>query len=431
MSDTEGHDQTPDESTPPYPGWSPEQPQQHAQQPGWTQPGQPTGGWGTPQSPQQPGWGTPGQQQPPNQPPTPPPAPPPGPGAQQWNQPSAPASSWSTWRPPDPKPGVIPLRPLGVGEILDGAVTTIRKNLGAMLGLSAVVAVIVEVVSLGLIWFLIGDFFTGELLGPGMYIDPESVDSFVGKAFTAAGISLVIGVLAMTFLAGMLTVVVGRAVLGEHITVAQAWAMTKGRLPRLLGLLLLYTLIWAGPLIAGTLLALLFAVGGSDAGAGGMALLTVLVAVPLSIWLYVRFALSTPSLMLETTDVENGGSRPVTVMESLRRSSQLVKKSWWRMFGILILVTLIVWIVSSVVAVPFAIPSIVAEGGLDEPPTFISLTAGALGNIIATTLTAPFSAAATALLYIDRRIRREGLDLDLARAAGVELPGRYTTGGQH
>ena len=38
-----------------------------------------------------------------------------------------------------PKPGVIPLRPLGVGEILDGAISYIRANPGVTLGLSAVV----------------------------------------------------------------------------------------------------------------------------------------------------------------------------------------------------------------------------------------------------------------------------------------------------
>jgi hypothetical protein len=41
--------------------------------------------------------------------------------------------------------------------------------------------------------------------------------------------------------------------------------------------------------------------------------------------------------------------------------------------------------------------------------------------VVASAVTWPFTAVATALLYVDRRMRREALDLELARAAG------YTT----
>jgi hypothetical protein len=49
-------------------------------------------------------------------------------------------------RPPAPRPGIIPLRPVGVGEILDGAFTAVRRNLKATLGISAAVMVICSVV---------------------------------------------------------------------------------------------------------------------------------------------------------------------------------------------------------------------------------------------------------------------------------------------
>ena len=44
----------------------------------------------------------------------------------------------STCTPPAiaPKPGIVPLRPLGVGEILDGAFTSMRRYPKATLGLS-------------------------------------------------------------------------------------------------------------------------------------------------------------------------------------------------------------------------------------------------------------------------------------------------------
>ena len=40
------------------------------------------------------------------------------------------------------RPGIIPLRPLGLGDILDGAIKLIRFNPKAVLGLSAIAAVL-------------------------------------------------------------------------------------------------------------------------------------------------------------------------------------------------------------------------------------------------------------------------------------------------
>ena len=46
--------------------------------------------------------------------------------------------------------------------------------------------------------------------------------------------------------------------------------------------------------------------------------------------------------------------------------------------------------------------------------------------MIASAITYPIAAGVSVLLYIDQRIRREALDLELARAAGV--PGYETPG---
>jgi hypothetical protein len=295
-----------------------------------------------------------------------------------------------------------------------------------MLGLSALVAAVAQLVNLGLTWALLGEFLTTTVNTTSTTtLTPGEAADVLSDAAAVAAISIAVAVLATTFLTGMLTVVVGRAALGEHLTVAQAWRLAKGRLLRLLGLLILYTLIWAGGLVVAAILGL--AVGTSNTTAGvGLFVLLALASIPLAIWLYVRFALATPSLMLETTNRGNGGPRPVRIIESLRRSAHLVKHAWWRTFGILLLVIVIVYIVSAVIAVPFALPS--AFGNDFESLSFTDLLLGSLGNIVTMTITTPFAAAAAALVYVDRRIRREGLDLELARAAGVDLPGRSDGG---
>ena len=48
----------------------------------------------------------------------------------------------------------------------------------------------------------------------------------------------------------------------------------------------------------------------------------------------------------------------------------------------------------------------------------LPLLVTALGTVVASAVTWPFTAVATALVYVDRRMRREALDLELARAAG-------------
>ncbi|MFB7503638.1 hypothetical protein ACFC0P_08995, partial [Streptomyces broussonetiae] len=110
--------------------WSKEQPP----------PGQwsaPTGASGPHQAPPpSPGWG--GQQ---------PGAPGPGGYGAGYGRPGGYGAWGGGWGGPPSaaKPGVIPLRPLGVGEILDGAVSTMRAYWRTVLGISLIVALIMNV----------------------------------------------------------------------------------------------------------------------------------------------------------------------------------------------------------------------------------------------------------------------------------------------
>ncbi len=78
--------------------------------------------------------------------------------------------------PPAAKPGVIPLRPLGVGEILDGAVSTMRTYWRTVLGISLTVAVLTEIVVV-LLQGLVLDDATSEALN-----DPDATLSELGDA---------------------------------------------------------------------------------------------------------------------------------------------------------------------------------------------------------------------------------------------------------
>ncbi len=328
--------------------------------------------------------------------------------------------------PPAAKPGVIPLRPLGVGEILDGAVSTLRAHWRTVLGITITVSVISQICDI---------LVERYLLPTPPEVDPDadpsealrqSVDS-LQASLVAMGPSILIALVGTLFTTALLTMVISRSVLGRPVSLSEAWQEARPRLPQLLGLTLLLPLMSAGIMAVALVPGLL--IGG---GAGvALAVLGGLVAVPVILWLMVRFALASPALMLERQGV----------IQSLRRSAKLVQGAWWRTFGIIALTLLLTLLVSMIIAVPFSVIAFAVDGtgfgdlfsGTTPEFGWAFLIITGIGSVIASSITYPISAGVTVLLYIDQRIRREALDIELARAAGVsgygsEPPGTPTRG---
>lgn len=308
---------------------------------------------------------------------------------------------------------MIPLRPLGLGEILDGAVATMRTHWRAVLPITLVVATVVQVISVIVQKFMLGDlaFATDPNAGPD-----EIIDS-LGSTFAASAVVQLIQVLGTIVVTALLTMVFSRAVLGQQSSVSDAWREARPQLLRLIGLTLLMAL---GAILLGAVLIL----PGVLTESVGLAILGFAVWLPLLVWLGIKFTLASPALMLEKS----------TLFKAFTRSSKLVKDTWWRIFGITLLTVVIAFFISGMIVAPFQIMSLFAfGGGLDAMEdgsgmnSWGALIAPAIGLIIAQTIVMPFQSGVTVLLYVDQRIRREGLDLELARAAGLENYG--TTGG--
>ncbi|MGG7573481.1 hypothetical protein [Streptomyces sirii] len=340
----------------------------------------------------------------------------PGPGQQPpWG------GGWAA-TPPAAKPGVIPLRPLGIGEILDGAVSTMRAHWRTVLGISLVVAVVAQtaVTIVTGVWFQDGGRATtlsNDNVPPLRDTMRQLGDTLAGSAITS-----VIGLLATIIATGLLTMVVSRAVLGRPVTAGEAWRDARAQLPRLLGLLVLLpaivTAIFAVGVAPGVILA---ATGTPDIGLL-LAMLGGLAATVVSIWLWVRYSLASPALMLEKQGV----------IASMRRSAKLVRGSWWRVLGAQLLAYLLIAIVEFIIQIPATLIAFLIGGeslmswanGTSTSAGWSFLVVLGIGAVISSTITFPISAGVTALLYMDQRIRREALDLELARAAG--LPGYGT-----
>lgn len=311
---------------------------------------------------------------------------------------------------------MIPLRPLGVGEILDGAVSTMRTYWRTVLGISLTVAVVTQIAVILLQGLVLDDSASTDVLN-----DPNAtageLSRALGDTLLSSGVVVLIGLLGTIVATALLTSVTSRAVLGKSVTTAEAWRDARPRLPRLFALTFLLPLIAVAIITVGTLPGLLVAVAGSSSAGAALAVLGGLGAGVVALWLMIRFSLASPALMLEKQGV----------LKSMSRSAKLVRGSWWRVFGIQLLATIIANIVASIVVIPFAIIASALSGdgvagflGSSGSTGWTFLIVSGIGSVIGSMITFPISAGVTVLLYIDQRIRREALDLDLARAAGVQ-----------
>jgi hypothetical protein len=299
---------------------------------------------------------------------------------------------------------VIPLRPLGLGEILDGSFATIRRNPRATLGIAAIIMTISVIISVAVTRNLV------NVSSPGQNLTSQQAGHLLSQIFADAlpvlGVTVLLTIIVQAVLAGLLAPVIAREASGQRISAGDAWRAAAPRLPSVLLATLLVLLAGLGPLLVlGLILLIGFAASASPVIIVAIGVPGFLVAVVLSIWFSTMFSLVTPVVVLEH---ERPGA-------ALARSWRLVRRSFWRVFGILLLAGIIVAVAGSILQLPFLFLSTLFGGSA-------GFTAGtviaAIGTIAAGTVTRPISAAVTVLLYVDMRMRKEGLDLALRTAAG-------------
>jgi hypothetical protein len=314
---------------------------------------------------------------------------------------------------------VIPLRPLGLGEILDGAVTTMRTHWRTVLGISLVVAVLIQVIVILAQRFALDDAAANQVLNDPN-ATPAEIIRAMGDSLLSSGVVFVIASVGTVVATALLTTVTSRAVLGKSVTVGEAWRDARPQVLKLFGLVFLLLLICLGIVAVGALPGIIVAATGSPFGGVALAFLGSLAASVPALWLWIRFCLAPPALILEKQGIT----------KAMSRSGKLVRGSWWRIFGIQLLTGLITGLVSMVIVLPFLGIAMAFSGDgladfLNGTPelgwTYLIITG--IGSVIGSMITLPISAGVTVLLYIDQRIRREALDLELARAAGVPSHG--------
>lgn len=309
---------------------------------------------------------------------------------------------------PAHKPGAIALRPLTLGDLYDGAFKTIRANPGATVGSAALVSAVATAVPIALIALLSAVFDLGAWTG-GELTEVEVLEQ-VGALGTTL-LSALLSSLGLIFVTGMVAHVAMAAVVGQRLTLAQAWQATRGNRWRLVGLSALLSL--ATFVLGAAYLAAWFAVvlTGEVAPIVIWGVVTVPLFLCLIVWLYIRvYYLAVPPLMVEKPGI----------FGAIGRGYALTRGQFWRTLGIALLTSIVTGVASSVLSVPVAIVAAIMPLLVEGPSgIFLMLVLQGVGTTLATAFVAPFTACVVSLQYVDQRMRKEAYDVELLTRAGL------------
>lgn len=296
------------------------------------------------------------------------------------------------------KPGIIVLRPLGFGQILDGGIKALRHNPKVMIGLNGAVTLAATVAMFGLGFQYFSSAFSFDTSATSQAFSPGSI------------IGMVAGILVATLLLTMVTIIssvsVGRSVIGDVITPRDAWKQSMRRMPTVLAITLLMMLaivlayaVIVGLVIVSALVAPWLAIIVGLLGGLGL--------IVLFVWLGIKLSITLPASVLERLG-------PVA---SMRRSWRLTTGRFWMIFSVLLVATIITSFIQQAMSAPLGALMPLMFLNSDSPPAGLMLVLMAVASYVGMLLSTVFVASVTAVIYTDQRMRREGFDLVLAQAA--------------
>jgi hypothetical protein len=310
--------------------------------------------------------------------PPPPWGPPPGP---PYGPSYGPPYGQPGWGPPSPYPplpkagsartGPLPLHPMTLGDILDGAFKLLKANVRTIVLVAAVFLVPIN---------LVAGFFQRDLLGGYGFLqlanDPSLIDQANADPSNALLLSAVLAALASflitPFIGGAVSKIVAASYLGEEPEPGPVMRATARRFLALLGAFFFTLLL--------KLVGLLVCVVG--------------VLVPMTF-----FLVTTPAVMVEE----------LGPIQAMARSVTLVRTRFWPVMGIGVLSGLLASVLESILSWPFGL----AAGLIGFRWGWIL---AAIGEILPALVTMPLVAIVATLVYFDLRIRNEGFDLQMIAA---------------
>lgn len=269
-------------------------------------------------------------------------------------------------------------------ELLDELFRLYRRHFSLIISVALLVALP------GLVWQLItgtykltpstyANLFTTPAGGGPPTFSSQQLANLSGP-YLLAGLGLLV---LLPFSVGAVYRAVTDVALGRPATVASVLRETLARyfpLLGLIGLVIAIALVWGIALVIGLVLLVL----------PGLAVIC------LGVYLAVRLTLAVAAMMAED----------IGPIRGLGRSWNLVRGQWWRTFGILLVVGIMQTIISYALGFLFGLIAAALTSG------DVQLAVVAIGSAILGAVVGPITTIAIVLLYLDLRVRKEGLDLD-------------------
>jgi hypothetical protein len=262
------------------------------------------------------------------------------------------------------------MRPFTAADVLDGAFAVVRTAPAKVLAIAAVFAVPIDLV----VAFLQRDVLGGAGIAE-LFADPSSEavaaaenDGGAGAAW-ASVVAFVGPSIVLPFVAAALAVLVAAWYAGRDLALGDVLAGIARRSPALLASWLLVHVVEA------------------------VAILGLCIGPLFVMPMYVCVA---PIIGIE-------GAGPIGAM---RRSWRLARRRYWPTFGMALLTGVVATALAQ--ALSFAPQMLGLLIGLDVGWIFLGI-----GAAMASLLVMPMVAASSVLIYLDLRVRTEGLDLEL------------------
>jgi hypothetical protein len=276
----------------------------------------------------------------------------------------------------DERTGPLPLHPMTLGDVLDGAFKLLKANLVVAVLVTAAFQLPLDLVSA----YLQRDIFGGLGLLQ-LFQDPSLADDVNTFPFSNLGefggvlfIEVILRQALVPFLVGCaLAPVVMASYAGEEVSAGQAIVAVLRRLPLVL---VAFVCIHLLELVAGV-----------------FCLLPAL--IPMTF-----FVLTAPAFSIER----------LGPIDAMGRSASLAGSRFWPVLGISLLAGVIAYFVDNSLGWVFQLPAQLI--GLDTAWPLL-----AMGTLLPALVTMPFITMVASLLYVDARIRREGLDLQMTAAS--------------
>ena len=293
------------------------------------------------------------------------------------------------------------LQPMGFGDILDSMFSLYRSHFRLFVGICSVFFVYELANAL-----LIG-ISTVSAAGSGRF----------GTLMLIAVVLDLIGIVVVLFVISAIVFASAETFLGKQTAASAAFKRTERRFWPYLGTNFLYFFVV------------------------GLLMITCL-GIPLAIFFAYRWGFCTLAVVIEDK----------SAVKALKRSSELVKGGWWRVFGMTTAIFLLVWFVQFVLQISFSfvlgltqamgedrglvetlremfLPQQGGDGDLAEVwrqillpqlttwKELIVYSIESFINLAINCLMLPVGVIGGTLVYFDRRIRKEGFDIEM-RATG-------------